>query len=109
MSEQFKDDASSEGDSQVVALIKRMQQQLTFLEKKIDLLLNQSQERPREKSYPRPAYRTSNEAPRHSAREYGNRREGKYGGSRTERPGENSRGSFGGPKKPFYQKRKERG
>jgi hypothetical protein len=42
-------------EQDVVALIKRLQQQITFLEKKIDLLLNQSQARPsHEKPFSKP-------------------------------------------------------
>lgn len=56
---------SSEAD--VFALLKKMQQQLVYLEKKIDTLINQSHEKPnqgkgyqdrpyREKRFPKPAY-----------------------------------------------------
>jgi hypothetical protein len=42
-------------DQDVIFLIKRLQQQLTFLEKKIDLLVNQSQARPsQEKPFSKP-------------------------------------------------------
>lgn len=44
-------------DSDVVSLIKKMQQQLNFLEKKIDILIGQSPERPfrdREKRFSKP-------------------------------------------------------
>lgn len=49
MNEQFKhnDSLPSASDDQfVVSLIKRMQQQLAFLEKKIDILIDQSSRRP---------------------------------------------------------------
>jgi len=42
-----------ESDTDIVSLLKKMQQQLHFLEKKIDLLFRQSQERqPGEKTFP---------------------------------------------------------
>ena len=47
----------SQADSDVVSLIKKMQQQLNFLEKKIDILIGQSPERPfrdREKRFSKP-------------------------------------------------------
>lgn len=46
-----------QADSDVVSLIKKMQQQLGFLEKKIDILIGQSPERPfrdREKRFSKP-------------------------------------------------------
>ena len=59
MTEQFKSDnpsAPQQSETDVVVLIKKMQQQLAFLEKKIDLLVSQSQEKPfREKSFSRPS------------------------------------------------------
>ena len=48
---------SPQVDSDVVSLIKKMQQQLNYLEKKIDLLIGQSPERPfrdREKRFSKP-------------------------------------------------------
>jgi hypothetical protein len=42
-----------ESDTDVVSLLKKMQQQMLFLERKIDLLIRQSQERqPVEKTFP---------------------------------------------------------
>jgi len=49
--------APPQADSDVVSLIKKMQQQLNFLEKKIDILIGQSPERPfqdREKRFSKP-------------------------------------------------------
>ena len=49
--------APPQTDSDVVSLIKKMQQQLNFLEKKIDILIGQSPERPfrdREKRFSKP-------------------------------------------------------
>jgi hypothetical protein len=64
----FVQQAPAEQD--VVALIKRMQQQLAFLEKKIDILINQSQTRPfSEKHFSKP-FRTSGHPNRRSDREH---------------------------------------
>ena len=49
--------APPQADSDVLSLIKKMQQQLNFLEKKIDILIGQSPERPfrdREKRFSKP-------------------------------------------------------
>ena len=46
----------SQTDMDVVSLIKKMQQQLNFLEKKIDLLIGQSPDRPR---FSKPPFRPS--------------------------------------------------
>lgn len=58
MSEQLeRDDSLSPGpnDQDVAALINKMQKQLVFLEKKIDILISQSQERPsRERNFSKP-------------------------------------------------------
>ena len=58
MTEQFKNgdfSAFQNDETNVLVLIKKMQQQLIFLEKKIDILINQSQERPsREKTFSKP-------------------------------------------------------
>ena len=61
-SSEEKDDVSvlPQADTDVVSLIKKMQQQLNFLEKKIDLLIGQSPERPfREKRFSKPSFRPS--------------------------------------------------
>jgi len=58
MSEQFEQDGSiavPHVETDVLVLIKKMQQQLVFLEKKIDTLISQIQERPsRERSFSKP-------------------------------------------------------
>ena len=61
MSEHSKEDEElsvpPQTDSEVVSLIKKMQQQLNFLEKKIDILIGQSPDRPprdREKRFSKP-------------------------------------------------------
>lgn len=62
--------ASAEQD--ILALIRKMQQQLVFLEKKIDILVNQSQARPfREKHFSKP-FRSFDRPHRHSDRAYVN-------------------------------------
>ena len=58
MSEQFKHNGSlppALTEQDVIALVKKMQQQLVFLEKKIDILISQSQDRPfRQKPFSKP-------------------------------------------------------
>jgi len=59
MNEHFKRDHSSapqQVDLDVFAVLKRIQQQLTFLEKKVDTLIRQTPERPpfRERSFQKP-------------------------------------------------------
>jgi hypothetical protein len=58
MSEQFEQDGSlvvPQVETDVLVLIRKIQQQLLFLEKKIDTLISQSQERPsRERSFSKP-------------------------------------------------------
>jgi len=54
MSKHFKDDTSpvsQQAEPEIIALIKRMQQQLVFLEKKIDTLIGRSSERPFERKH----------------------------------------------------------
>jgi hypothetical protein len=123
--------ASSEAD--LLFQIKRIQQQLVFLEKKIDTLINRPQERPpREEHFSkpfRPPYRPSY---RHDkGGHYDRPREGREGGYDKSRPyekrgGEGREGGFDKnrrfekrpsgehrgfsyKKKPFYVKNKNRG
>jgi len=105
MSEQYPHPAAvpSPANADIVALIKRMQQQLDFLERKIDTLISQSQERPfREKRFSKP-FRSFD----HSARP------GDFSGRTGEkRQGDQSRSfnNAGIPKKKsFFHKRKDRG
>ena len=74
MSEQFKHNEPSlhdEGEQDVVSLIKKMQQQLASLEKKIDTLINQPQARPfREDRFSKP-FRPFSPSQRRPDREYG--------------------------------------
>jgi hypothetical protein len=82
----------SQTDMDVVSLIKKMQQQLNFLEKKIDLLIGQSPDRPRFSKPPfRPSFGGAGKRDFHRGpREGGfNRapREGGFSGSRPPREG----------------------
>ena len=97
MNEHNKGNVSTEGlpqETDVIGMLKRMQQQLVYLEKKIDTLISQSQSpkpfRPQSYSY------NQGHRPGHSqghARPYDNRR-----------PDGAQRG-FVPKKKPFYGKR----
>ncbi len=129
MSEQFKHEAHpskvrdglsrSDNDSlpplpdeqDVVALIKKMQQQLVFLEKKIDILISQSQARPSGEKYfpksfrpfghPHRSYdKGRDNASRESDSGQGRHFEKRFGGE--------NRG-FNQKKKPFPYRRKSRG
>ncbi len=86
MSEHFKHDPSPappQSESEVIALIKRMQQQLAFLEKKIDILINQSSERSfKGRPFSKP-FRPGGHSPRQDKREH--------------------------DKKPFFHRRRDRG
>ncbi len=85
MSEHSKENedlsVSPQTDSDVVSLIKKMQQQLNFLEKKIDILIGQSPERPfgdREKRFSKPFRPSFGGGASHGKRDFnrGPRREG---------------------------------
>ena len=70
-----------QADSDVVSLIKKMQQQLNFLEKKIDILIGQSPERPfrdREKRFSKPFRPSFGGGAHHGKRDFnrGPRKEG---------------------------------
>jgi len=70
-----------QADSDVVSLIRKMQQQLNFLEKKIDILIGQSPERPfrdREKRFSKPFRPSFGSGAHHGKRDFnhGPRREG---------------------------------
>lgn len=88
-----------QADSDVVSLIKKMQQQLNFLEKKIDILIGQSPERPfgdREKRFSKPFRPSFGGGASHGKRDFnrGPRREGGFhdrprtGGFSSDRPRE---------------------
>ena len=107
-------------ESDVVSLLKRMQQQLLYLEKKLDLLISQSQERqPRERTTPdrpfqkRPSskpFRTFDHPQRRGKSEHGQgfrEREPVQGHFYDRRPRDKSRGP--NPKrKTFSYKQKDR-
>jgi hypothetical protein len=120
-----------QADSDVVSLIKKMQQQLNFLEKKIDILIGQSPERPfrdREKRFSKPFRPSFGGGAHHSKGNFnrGPRREGfshdrpREGGFSQDRPRERSFGQerpfdrkpgagprgFGHGDKPFLRHRK---
>lgn len=87
-----------QADTDVVSLIKKMQQQLNFLEKKIDILIGQSPERPfrdREKRFSKP-FRPSfgggskgnfNRGPRREGFSHDRPREGGFSHGRPPREG----------------------
>ncbi len=135
MSEHSKENeelsVSLQTDSDVVSLIKKMQQQLNFLEKKIDLLIGQSPERPfrdREKRFSKPFRPSFGGGAHHGKGNFnrGPRREGfshdrpREGGFSQDRPRERSFGQerpfdrkpgagpreFGHGDKPFFRHRK---
>ena len=109
-----------ESDTDVASLIKGMQQQLLFLEKKIDLLISRSQERPsgekphsdrpfRKRPFSKP-FRSFDQPQRPGKGEYGHsprERDSAPGHFYERRPGEKRRSS-NPKKKPFSFKRKDR-
>jgi hypothetical protein len=112
--------AQDPSDTEVVSLLKKVQQQLLFLEKKVDLLISQSQEKPsgerafpersfRKRSYSKP-YRSFDQPARHGKGEHGNSprdRDSAPGHFYERRPGQKSR--VPSPrKKPFAFPRKDR-
>lgn len=133
---------SAQGEPDVAIVLKRIQQQLAFLEKKIDLLLNQSSSQPSERSFRGDRDKRFSKPFRHGGghsrfgkRDHGdrdrgprdrdfsqgggegrsfNRGEGRGfsqgGESRGFGQGGENRGFGGGPrKKPFFQRRRNRG
>jgi hypothetical protein len=107
-------------DTDLVSLLNKMQQQLLFLEKKIDLLISQSQERPsgektsqdrpfRKRPFSKP-FRSFDQPQRHGKGEHGHsprERDSAQGHFYERRPGEKKR-STSPKKKPFSFKRKDR-
>ncbi len=110
MSEQDTNEDSSiseQPESDVIVLIKKMQQQISFLEKKIDILISQSQERyPREKQFSKP-FRSFDRSSRPG--NYHNNRD-RSGDSRhsgrnfEKRHGDDNR-RFSGPRKDYGDER----
>lgn len=89
-------------DSEVVVLIKKLQQQLTFLEKKIDAFINQSQEKS-SRPFSRPPHRGQYHDTRDQGEGYRERsfRPGRHFGK--PRAEENQR--FGPPRKNYRDER----
>lgn len=110
MSEEFKDEnisAPPPAEENAVVLIKKLQQQLTFLEKKVDILINQSQAAPAgERHFSKP-YRSFDRSERHGRgeRDSGFRERGpSHGRPFEKRHGEEHRG-FGYKKKHYDESR----
>ena len=102
----------------VMALIKRMQQQLGFLEKKIDILISQSSERSfKGKSFSRPfrpmPARPAGFSPSHrygkGEHDHSPRQGGFVPGRPFDQPQGNENRGFGQKKRPFFRQRKDRG
>ena len=110
MSEQLeRDDSLSPGSNEqdVAALINKMQKQLVFLEKKIDILISQSQERPsRERNFSKP-FRSFDRSYRpghyHDKRDQGEdfRERGIRSGHHFEKRQPDENRGFGGPKRDY--------
>lgn len=106
-------------DMDVLSLVKKIQQHLVFLEKKLDTLIGQSSQRPQHsdrpfkgKPFSKP-FRPTFGAPRHGGKPgHGNRSGGERDFSQGrpsfgKRPDGAHRGGFGQNKKPFFPRRKE--
>ena len=114
MTEQLKSDnfsAPQQTGSDVLVLIKKMHQQLVFLEKKIDILISQSQEKPfREKRFLKPfrsfgrPYRPGHFHDKRDQSE-GLRERSFHSGSHFEKRREEENRGFGGPKKDYSDSR----
>ena len=114
MNEHFKHDTSSappQGEVNVVALIQKMQQQLVFLEKKIDTLISRSSEKPfNRKNFSKPFRSFNSSHPQGKGEHNNSSRERGFAPGRhfgTPQAGENR--GFGQSKKPFFRPRKSRG
>ncbi len=117
MSEQFRPHHPSEDSSantNVVMMIRKMQNQLDFLERKIDTLISQSQGRPsaerpfRDKRFARP-FRPSGPSHQHGRTEHYGSRDREFGqGHRPDRRPDDQHREFSPKKKPFFFKKKER-
>jgi hypothetical protein len=111
MSEQFKHNdslAPAPDEHDVVVLIKKVQQQLVLLDKKIDILVNQSQERPYTKKHFVKPFRSFGHAHRSSERKRDNasgERSFDRGRRFEKRPNEANRG-FDHKKKAYDNSRK---
>ena len=114
MNEQFQHHDSlpaAPAEQDVAAVIKKIQQQLVSLEKKIDILINQSSGRPSGERHFSKSFRSFDRPHRSFDGGHGNTSGGKsFDGERhfEKRHGGENRG-FDPTKKPFYHKRRERG
>ena len=95
----------------VLTLLKRMQQQLTFLEQKVDILIKQSQDKPaRERSFSKPyssperSYRPPSYQDKRGPRDNSRERSPYSGGYFDKREGGEGR-KFSGPKKNYNDRR----
>ena len=126
MSEEQQEYSPDSGQGQVVFLLKRLQEQVTLLERKVDTLIAQSKDKEREqpayeqeRGYKKPPFRPSYNSHsrgegRYEGKYEGNKYEGKregrpaYGSKPTGRPSYGPSKPFGagfaGKKKPFYKK-----
>jgi hypothetical protein len=112
--------APDESDTDVVSLLKKIQQQVLYLERKIDMLISQSKERPsretgsadrpfRKKPFSKP-FRSFDHPQRHGKGEYGRssgERDSAQGRFYERRPPKTNQGP-NPKKKPFFFKRKDR-
>ena len=94
----------------VIDLIKKIQQQLVFLEKKIDTLINQSLPRSFEaKRFSKPLRPFGHSSYHDKGRQGSAPRERSFSrGSRFDKPQADGNQRFGQEKKPFFRHRKER-
>ena len=109
MSEQSQENGvlpPAPAENDMLALIKKMQQQLVFLEKKIDILINQSKERPfKEGRFSKPFHRSFDHRPHRFDREKDHASGEKsfpHGRHFEKRPNEENRGFS--PKKKSYDR-----
>lgn len=107
-----KDDfsVSQQEEQQVLALVKRLQQQIIFLEKKVDILLSRSAQSTHEgKSFSKP-YRSFGHSQHRGKERYGDHsRERDFSSGRPDRQyGEEKRG-FEPRGKPFYRSDRQQG
>ena len=109
----FRRDGSSsppQVEPDVVALVKKIQQHLMFLEKKIDTLISRSSEKPSQGQHFSKPFRSYGRPQHHSQRKnYNSSREGGFDRGRPFDRGE-GRGNrrFDQGKKPFFHRQKKR-
>ncbi len=113
MEKHFEHNGSSlppQAEPDVTTVLKRIQQQLVFLEKKIDTLINRSTEKPSKEQHFSKPFRSYGRSHQPGKRKYYNgSREGGFNQGRRfgrEESGGNRR--FDQGKKPFFPRRKKR-